>query len=103
MLERAVLLVAVCAAPAVSQPASPGGVRSDVEYARNAWREVHGYLGAAAATAPDSLFAFRPTPEVRTFGETLDHVAASERGYCEIALGQPMNGGGSGTGAKTMA
>lgn len=64
---------------------------------------MHGYRTQAAAAAPDSLFAFRPVAEVRSFGETLDHVAASERGYCEMALGERPRGGGAGTGARTKA
>ena len=38
---------------------------------------------------------------MRSFGETLDHVAASERGYCQMALGERPAGGGAGTGART--
>jgi uncharacterized damage-inducible protein DinB len=68
-----------------------------------AWREVQGYLVQAATAAPDSLFTFRPSPDVRSFGEMLDHVAASERGYCQAALGERPSGGGAGTGATSKA
>ena len=37
---------------------------------------------------PESLYAFKPTPEVRSFGEILAHVAGSEFFYCAAALGE---------------
>lgn len=103
MLGRAVLMMLLCASPALSQSAPASEPRSNAEFARRAWREVHGYLVQAATAAPDSLFAFKPAPEVRSFGETLDHVAASERGYCQMALGERPSGSGAGTGARTKA
>jgi uncharacterized damage-inducible protein DinB len=65
--------------------------------------EVRGYLTRGAIDTPDSLFDFKPTPEVRSFGETLDHIAASQNGYCHLALGEKLTSGGAGTGAKTKA
>lgn len=88
MLRRLVLMVLLGATPAVSQSAPTPPTRSNVEFARRVWREVHGYLVQAATAAPDSVFPFKPVPEVRSFAETLDHVAASERGYCQAALGE---------------
>lgn len=106
MLRRCLLLIAFGAAPALAQdtPATPRApMRSNVEYARGAWQEVQGNLLQAAKDAPDSVFAFRPAADVRSFGETLDHVAASQHGYCLMALGERPAGGGAGTGASTRA
>ena len=88
MLRRLVLMVLLGATPAVSQSAPTPPTRSNVEFARRVWREVHGYLVQAATAAPDSVFSFKPVPEVRSYAETLDHVAASERGYCQAVLGE---------------
>ena len=99
------LCLLLLAGPAFGQgtpPAPPD--RSATRYARILWQEVSGYLTKAADDAPDSLFGYRPTPEVRTFGGQLDHVAASQNAYCRVALGEKSPGGGtSGTGAKTKA
>ena len=100
MLRAALLLLVCSAAPATSQGAPPAP-QSNMGYARQAWREVRTNLLQAATEAPESLFTFRPTPEVRSFGETLDHIAASEHGYCRMALGERPLGGGAGTGATT--
>lgn len=100
---RAALLILVCAGvPALCQDA-PVTVRSDAEYARRAWREVRTNLDRAAAEASDSLLAYRPTAGVRSYLETLDHIAASETGYCRMAMGERPTGGGAGTGAKTKS
>jgi len=103
MLRRAFLLLAIGAVPALGQGAPSAPMRSNVEYARGMWQEVNSNLLQSANDAPDSLFAFRPSPGVRSFGETLDHVAASQLGYCLMALGEQPAGGGAGTGATTRA
>lgn len=97
MLTRAIILASLSALPAAAQSSSP----SSVAYARTLWKEVSGYLVQAAADTPDSLFSYRPTPDVRSFGETIDHVTASQNGYCRLALGEKPTGGASGTGAVT--
>lgn len=99
MFARSILLMFVGASSALSQ--APGS--SPVASARALWHEVSGYLDRAAVDMPDSLYSYKPTPDVRSFGEILDHVAASQNGYCQLALGQKPTGKGSGTGAKTKA
>lgn len=103
MLRRALLVLACSAAPAAAQSTPPASLQSNMEFTRAAWRAMQGNLVRAAVDAPDSLFGFRPAPEVRSFGETLDHVAASQNGYCRMAVGERPSGGGAGTGAKTKA
>ena len=41
----------------------------------------------AADAVPESEYSFRPTPEVRTFGEIISHVADSQNFYCGVADG----------------
>lgn len=101
MLTRSLALISTFACVAHAQAASPRPSPSSALYAQTLWREVSTYLMKAAADAPDSVFGYRPTPDVRTFGETLDHVAASQNGYCHLAFGEKPSGGGNGTGAKT--
>ena len=103
MLRQTALAMLLSASPALGQGQNVAPARSNIDFAHEAWRQVHGNLVKAATAAPDSLFAYKPTPGVRSFGETLDHVAASERGYCQMALGEQPSGGGAGTGARNMA
>jgi uncharacterized damage-inducible protein DinB len=87
----------VSAFPALAQTSSA----SPVAHARTLWLEVSTYLARTAADTPDSLYSYRPTSDVRSFGELIDHIAASQNGYCRIALGEKPTGGGAGTGATT--
>jgi uncharacterized damage-inducible protein DinB len=37
---------------------------------------------------PEDKYAYRPTPEVRTFGELIGHVAGAQHMICAVALGE---------------
>lgn len=99
MLRRALLMVLLATPPLLGQETTTQAPRSNVEFARRSWVEVQDYLARSAAAAPESLFAFKPTPDVRSFGEMLDHVAATEREYCHLALGEQSKENGEATGA----
>jgi uncharacterized damage-inducible protein DinB len=47
-------------------------------------------LAEAAASMPAAEFAFKPTPEVRSFGEVVGHVAMANFYFCSQARGAPM-------------
>lgn len=40
-----------------------------------AYNAEKGYLTRAAASMPEESYSFKPTPEIRTFGELLAHIA----------------------------
>src|SRR4029453_3645699 len=44
----------------------------------------------AAASMPAAEFAFKPTPEVRSFGEVVGHVAMANFYFCSQARGAPL-------------
>jgi uncharacterized damage-inducible protein DinB len=78
---RAVLTLMLIAAPLVAQ--NPA-----VRMARENWLESQDYILRSAEQMPESLYKFKPTPAVRSFGEILAHVAGSEYFYCAAALGE---------------
>jgi uncharacterized damage-inducible protein DinB len=55
---------------------------------------VKGYITKAAAQVSEDLYAFKPTPEVRSMGELFAHIADANFGICGMASGQkpPMTG-----------
>jgi uncharacterized damage-inducible protein DinB len=57
------------------------------ETARMLWSDVRDNIAQSAADVPESLYSYRPTPEVRTFGELIGHIAGSQHMFCAIALG----------------
>lgn len=48
---------------------------------------VKGYLIASAEQMPEELYGYRPTDEVRTFGQIIGHVANAQYMFCGTATG----------------
>jgi uncharacterized damage-inducible protein DinB len=93
MLTRSLLILSVAALPALAQKAATPATQKSaspstgVEMARDLWRPVSGYITQAAADVPETMYSFKPTPDVRSFGELIGHIAGSQRLYCALALG----------------
>ncbi|MFN8060954.1 MAG: DinB family protein [Vicinamibacterales bacterium] len=49
---------------------------------------VKGYITKAADKVPDDQYAFKPTPDVRSFGQLIGHVADSNYQICGGATGE---------------
>ncbi len=64
--------------------ANPG-----VNTTRMLWEQLTAYITAAAAELPESTYSYRPTPEVRTFGQLVGHVAGAQYLICAAAMGEP--------------
>jgi len=84
MLTRVVVALSLAATPAFAQAPPP----SATSQARDLWRDVTSYLVEAANDMPENLYSFRPTPEVRTFGELIAHVAGAQKMFCALALAE---------------
>jgi uncharacterized damage-inducible protein DinB len=54
---------------------------------KGGYNSVKGYLTRAAAAMPEENYSFKPTPEIRTFGALLAHIADHQMRYCSTALG----------------
>jgi uncharacterized damage-inducible protein DinB len=61
-----------------------------VTTSRQLWEQLTGYITTAAQDLPESLYAYRPTPQVRTFGQLFGHLAGSQYMFCATALGEPI-------------
>jgi uncharacterized damage-inducible protein DinB len=83
LLSLAALLGAAPSHPVLAS--SPSALAAD----REIWTLMIGYVTAAAAQVPDSSYAYRPVPTVRTFGEVVAHIAGSQAMFCAQALGEP--------------
>jgi hypothetical protein len=53
------------------------------------YNTIKGYLTRAAASMPEAGYSFKPTPEIRTFGALLAHIADHQVRYCSAARGTP--------------
>jgi uncharacterized damage-inducible protein DinB len=67
--------------------ASPAAAQSAVADAKAHWLTIHNYILQSAKDVPEDKYAWKPTPEVRSFGEMFAHVAGAESMFCAMALG----------------
>jgi uncharacterized damage-inducible protein DinB len=82
------LIVLVVAAPAFAQ-----GMKSDpapglVETMRGSLNYVKDFITKSAEQMPEADYAFKPTPEVRSFGQLVGHVADANYFICSTVLGE---------------
>jgi len=83
------LLSLTLAAPgmALAQGAGPAGDPA-VRSLRDLWKDVTRNVTLAAAEVPESLYSFKPTASVRSFGQLIGHVAGAQFNMCAVALGE---------------
>ena len=73
---RKILLVTILAASAAY---AQSAVIAD---AKGVWTMVKGNLVKSAEKMPEENYSFKPTPEVRSFGELVGHVANASYFFC---------------------
>lgn len=55
---------------------------------------VKGYIVRAAEKMPEEHYAFKPTKDVRSFGQLIGHVADASYGFCSAVAGEKPPAGG---------
>jgi uncharacterized damage-inducible protein DinB len=85
------LILLLAATPALAQQQqSSADATVSVSTAKAVWMVPHNFVVRALEQVPESLFAFKPTPEVRSLGQLFAHVADGEHLFCSLALGEAM-------------
>jgi uncharacterized damage-inducible protein DinB len=69
----------------LAQEAAPANPLSSD--ARTVWEMFRGVTLRAAEKMPEADYAFKPVPEVRSFGQLVGHVADAQYTFCSIAKG----------------
>ena len=81
-----IALLTLCAVPAAAQaPAVPATAAGSV---RPLFAQGAAYVLAAAEQMPEAEYGFKPTPEVRSFGQLVGHVANAQYMICSVARGE---------------
>jgi uncharacterized damage-inducible protein DinB len=85
------MLIALAAAPVALHSQQPPAAASNPITAseKGFYALVSGEVVAAAEKMPEQNYAFKPTPEVRSFGQLVGHVADAQYGFCSTAAGAP--------------
>jgi len=91
-LMAAVLLLAAVGLPASAQTTDAGYwdalTPSMASVAKTMHASVRRNLAEAAAAMPDAEYGFKPTPEVRSFGQVIGHVINANFFFCSQARGE---------------
>lgn len=92
---RPMLLAVVCTfamtLPALAQPPAQGAGAAASPFSsalKASYDTVSGYLARSAEKMPEADYSFKPTPEVRSFGQIIGHVANSQFSYCSRVKGE---------------
>jgi uncharacterized damage-inducible protein DinB len=83
LIAIAILAMPLAAQMPASAPANPLSTS-----AKAAYMQVQGYILRSAEKMPEADYAFAPTPEVRTFGRLIGHVADAQNMFCSLAKGE---------------
>lgn len=59
---------------------------------RSVWQPIARFITQSAEDMPEAKYSFRPSPDVRTFGELIGHVAGSQYMFCAAATGDASRG-----------
>lgn len=88
------IVLSVAAGTAHAQTPSPATANPLTAGAKRSYDIIKGYVTKAAAKMPEEHYAFKPTPEVRSFGQLLGHIADSNFVICGMVAGEkpPMGG-----------
>jgi uncharacterized damage-inducible protein DinB len=73
------------AALAQGMPMAQGG---SVAAVNTLYQQVRGWITKAAEQMPEENYSFKPTPEVRSFGQLIGHLANSQYEFCVPAKGE---------------
>jgi uncharacterized damage-inducible protein DinB len=92
-MRRLVLALFACAGAAgpimaQQQTASAAAPTTAVATAKTVWLIPRGFVLRALEQVPDSLLAYKPTPEVRSLGQLFAHISDGEHLFCSLALGE---------------
>jgi uncharacterized damage-inducible protein DinB len=91
-MHTILLVAALSAAGQQAAPAAPDRTTMSGS-AQYVYDGIKGYVLKSAEKMPADQFGFQPTPEVRTFGQVLAHIADANYMLCSPALGEPNPNG----------
>ncbi len=78
----------VVGSPLLAQETMPAGGAGTISTLKGNLNSVQGFIVQSAEEMPEADFAFKPTPEVRSFGQIIGHVADANYAFCSKVLGQ---------------
>jgi uncharacterized damage-inducible protein DinB len=84
-----IALPAILPAQQAPQPASAPPANPITASERGLYSFMSGAVVRAAEKMPEENYAFKPTPDVRSFGQLVGHEADANYMFCATAIGEP--------------
>jgi hypothetical protein len=81
-MRRSLLILCALAAPLAAQQQQSRDANPSLTAAKGVWMIAHNFVMQTARQVPESLYSFKATPDVRSLGGILGHVADAERMLC---------------------
>ena len=94
MKTKVLLLSTLLALPAAAQTGAPGGAapapapNSALTGLKFAWNRVMDIAVRAAEKMPEESYSFKPSPDVRSFGQLVGHAADANFMFAAMAAGE---------------
>jgi uncharacterized damage-inducible protein DinB len=83
------VITLVSASAGFGQPANPLSAG-----AKRSYDIIKGYILKSTDKMPEANYGFKPTPDVRSYGEILGHIADANYGICAAAAAEKPPAGG---------
>lgn len=83
-----VAVFAQAPAPAPAQPSASAPANPISSSENKMYTMLSGVVIAAAEKMPEANYSFKPTPEVRSFGQLVGHLADSQYFFCSTVAGE---------------
>ena len=98
-----VLVLSLLAVPAAARAQGAAGAGSDPvsKMLKGSFDTISRYITRSAEKMPEENYAFKPTPEVMSFGELVGHVANTHFSYCARVKGEKNPNDGNDIARKT--
>ena len=80
---------------AAQAPSGPVATSKDV------WSSTINYIIKSAEQMPEANYSFKASPDVRSFGQLIGHVAGAQYQFCSAVLGETSGGEGDIEKSKT--
>jgi uncharacterized damage-inducible protein DinB len=88
MTRTALLLSLLFATPVLAQAPKSTAANPAVSTMKDLWAGTRNYIVRAAEQMPEADYAYRPTADVRSFGQLIGHIAGAQNTVCAAALGE---------------
>jgi uncharacterized damage-inducible protein DinB len=82
------MLIAIATPMVAQQQQSAPAANAAVGASKGVWQISSNYVLRAAEQVPESLYSYKPTASVRTFGQLVGHVAGAQYMFCAAAMGE---------------